>query len=396
MLSFRPVELLVLQGTPLCNLNCQYCDLSPASRKLKTSMTIDLIERLFLQLFEGGHFGPELTIVWHSGEPLTLAPDYYEEAIRRLLGLAERLGETAPRLRFDFQTNGLLIDERWCAFFARHRHHMDLGVSCDGPAELHDRYRQSWSGRGSHAQALRGMMLLEKHDIPYNVIAVVTADTLEMPDAFFDFFAQRAAHLTGFHFNILANSKDGGSGVGYAMEDRVRYHAFFRRLLALSRRGSGDGSLQIRNFSQTLGRILAANGESRPRYVAEASAPLRQLNLDALGNVTTFYAGLSIDTLPELYGDGIGFGLGNLHEMSLAKMLGTGKLERIVDDFAASTRHCEANCEYFDVCTGGFEIVKQLKHGRFDAGETLECVIHVKTLVDALLEDISEHLEHAA
>lgn len=231
--------------------------------------------------------------------------------------------------------------------------------------------------------------------MPYNIIAVVTAETLRQPDAFFEFFAKRRGELTGFHFNVLANGEDGGEGIGYGADDRDRYFAFYRRLLTLSRRGEGDDTLKIRNFSHTLGRILAADGAERPRYVAEASAPLRQLNLDALGNVTTFYAGLSIDTLPDLYGDGIGLGLGNLNDMPLSEMLASGKLQRMIDDFAVSTRHCEANCDYFDVCTGGFEITKRLNYGSFDAGETVECAMHVKTLIDAMIADISEHLEHA-
>jgi uncharacterized protein len=390
----RPVELLVLQGTPFCNLNCHYCDLSATSRRSKHVMPFELIERLFSQLREGGHLASELTIVWHSGEPLTLSPGYYEEAIARLVHLAREGGSDAPRLRFDFQTNGVLIDEAWCEFFVRHKHHLDLGVSCDGPADLHDRHRTNWGGRGTHAQTVRGMDLLERHELPYNIIAVVTADTLRQPEAFFDFFAKRRKQLKGFHFNVLANGDDGGEDVGYGVSDRDRYFDFFRRLLTLSREGQGEEEFKIRNFSHTLGRILAAEGEGRPRYVADASAPLRQLNLDALGNVTTFYAGLSIDTLPDLYDDGIGFGLGNLNQMPLSEMLSSGKLQRMIDDFALSTKHCEENCDYFDVCTGGFEITKQVKYGRFDAGETIECAMHVKTLIDAMIADISEHLEH--
>ncbi|WP_145199443.1 radical SAM protein [Sphingobium sp. B2] len=392
--SLRPVELLVLQGTPFCNLNCHYCDLSATSRRSKQVMPFELIERLFCQLRDGRLLSAELTIVWHSGEPLTLPPEYYEEAISRLMRLAQEGGSGAPRLHFDFQTNGVLIDKAWCEFFARHRHHLDLGVSCDGPADLHDRHRTNWGGRGTHAQTVRGMDLLELHGIPYNIIAVVTADTLSQPDAFYEFFAKRRKQLTGFHFNVLANGEDGGEGVGYGADDRDRYFEFFRRLLTLSRREEGEDKLQIRNFSHTLGRILAAEGEDRPRYVAEGTAPLRQLNLDALGNVTTFYAGLSVDTLADLYGDGNGFGLGNLNQLSLSEMLSSDKLERMINDFAVSTRYCETNCDYFDVCTGGFEITKRLKHGRFDAGETIECATHVKTLIDAMIADISEHLEH--
>lgn len=84
--------------------------------------------------------------------------------------------------------------------------------------------------------------------------------------------------------------------------------------------------------------------------------------------------------------------LGNIFEMSLDEMAASPKLKLMRRDFDASRATCRAGCEYFDVCTGGFEITKRQVLGTFSAMETTECLIHVKAMVDAVLDDIDDHL----
>jgi uncharacterized protein len=385
-----PIELIVLQGTSFCNLDCAYCDLSRESRRTRQAMTPQLIERVFSELFTSGRLAPEVTVIWHSGEPLTLPVAYYDDAIERILRLKHRLVGDTVSVSFDIQTNGTLIDRTWCAFLQRHQRHLKIGVSCDGPAEMHDAFRRNWSGNPSHTKTLRGMELLSAHGIKYKVIAVVTENTLADPDGFFAFFAARRDSLSGFHFNILAGS-GGSAGLSYRSEDRRRYYAFYRRLLELGLARSRD--FRIQNFALGLDRILRAPDGAAPSWSEQSSAPLKSVSIDANGNVTTFYAGLSVDVLADEYGDGRGLSIGNILEMPFAEMVRSEKLRRIMQDFAASTAFCRDSCEYFGVCPGGFEITKRIAHGDFRAGETPECVVHVKALTDALLDDATRHLE---
>ncbi len=387
--------MIVLQGTPLCNLNCTYCDLSPASRKLSHRMPIPMIGELFSQIKQLELLADEVSIVWHSGEPLSLPPEYYDEAIDLILALNFDGPGTPAGITFDFQTNATLIDENWCAFFDRHRDHLRLGVSCDGPRELHDPLRVNWSGRGSHAQTERGMDLLAERGIAFNAIAVVTAETLAQPQEFIDFFLARADVLTDFHFNILANHADGGPQIGYSRDDTQKYAEFYRAMLSLAQNAEGS-KLPVRNFSQTLGRIRAATGPDAPDFVRLGTAPLRQLNCDARGEITTFYAGLNAEFLADLYGDGKGLSLGNIEKQTLAQMLGGDKLERMMDDFGKSHRHCAQSCDYYAMCPGGFELTQLVENGDFASGETTECVIHVKTLTDAVATFVSDQLRQPA
>jgi uncharacterized protein len=392
--KLSPVQLIVLQGTSFCNLNCTYCDLSAESRRTRSVMELGLIERLFSELFKSGRLAREVTVVWHSGEPLTLPPSYYEEAISLILGLRDALVGDAIAVRFDIQTNAVLINNEWCEFFKRHARVLDVGVSCDGPAELHDAFRLTWNGRATHAKVTRGMDLLQQHGIRYKIIAVATKAALSEPEKFFRFFFDRRMYLSGFHFNLLAEAVSDNPDLAYSAADRAPYYAFFRRLLELGREAHDE--FEILNFSQGLARIAKAQAADTPIYLEETSAPLKSLSIDAKGNVTTFYAGLSIDVLKDLYGDGKGLSIGNITEMDFEDMARSDKLQRIMRDFEASTRSCRASCEYFSVCSGGFEITKKLRCGTFDASETNECIIHVQTMVDALLDDVCEHLDQDA
>lgn len=390
--TLSPVELVVLQGTSFCNLNCTYCDLTPDSRRTRAVMAPGLIDKFFAQLFESGHAGPEVTVVWHSGEPLTLPPSYYDDAIELILRLRDARDARHVAVRFAIQTNAVLIDEAWCRFFARHRDHLDLGVSCDGPSDLHDAYRLNWTGRATHARTVRGMDLLHAAGIKYKMIAVVTRKTLRQPEAFYQFFFERRAQLSGFHFNIVADSRSSNPDLAYSADDRGAYYAFYRRLLELTHAAGDAGhDFEILNFSHATRRILASSRPGAPIFFAETTAPLKSINLDASGNVTTFYAGLSIDTLRDEYGDGRGLSLGNLIATSLEDMARSPKLQRIMQDFAASRRACEDACEYFTVCSGGYDILKKQSYGTFAVAETVECLIHVKTLTDAILDDIGEY-----
>lgn len=393
----RPIELVVLQGTSFCNLNCTYCDLSVESRRTRRVMPFDLIDKSFNEIFSSGLCAEQVDIIWHSGEPLTQKPDYYEEAIQRILkGKAEH-PQCNTRLHFDIQTNGVLIDREWQDFFVRHRHHLSVGISCDGPEAMHDQFRVNWSNRSTHFKTVDGMRKLAEADIKFKVIAVVTDAAMADPEAFFDFFWSWRNHLRGFHFNILASGDASDDpALRYASEDRERYARFYRKLLDIARaRRAAENGFAIQNFSQALARILNPRLPGHALHAEESSAPIKSLTIDADGNVTTFYAGLVVDAFPNQYGDGKGFSLGNIRETSLSALLTSTKLQRMMDDFAVSRAACASACPYFSVCSGGFELTKLSRFGRFDAAETPECEIHVKAMTDALIEDISEDRSRA-
>jgi len=159
--AFEPAlqtRLLILQPTPFCNIDCSYCYLP--DRGDRSRMTVETVAAVAQRLLEDGLLGPELSVVWHAGEPLAAPPDFYEAAF----GVLQQALGAHSELTHCIQTNATLIDERWCELFLRHG--VKIGVSIDGPAALHDRHRRTRGGRGTHAQVMRGVALLRRHGIP--------------------------------------------------------------------------------------------------------------------------------------------------------------------------------------------------------------------------------------
>lgn len=351
-------------------------------------MPLELALKLLRELISEGLLASEVTVVWHSGEPLTLPPHYYADAIDFITAL---IADESPRTSviFDFQTNATLINKEWCDLFEKYASRIRVGVSCDGPQALNDAFRVDWKGRDTFERTLRGMNALDLRNIKYNVIAVVTRRTLANPDTFFDFFFQRRDLMTDFHFNVLASPKTSIGDLGYCAEDRSSYYRFYRRLWELweERNASGE-TFPIRNFAQTVSRLKMHGVADKPSYVSQASAPLRSLNMDADGNLTTFYAGLDVSTEAHRYGDGKGLAIGNIHRNTLDEMLRSPKLIAMMQDFEASHRLCAASCEYYSVCPGGFELAQLSKKDEPHptTAETVECLIHVKTLTEAVLD----------
>jgi uncharacterized protein len=130
-----PLELLVLQPTPFCNLDCSYCYLP--DRQSTRRMSRDTLEATFRWAFASGLARQPFTLLWHAGEPLVLPVAYYEEATE----LLNRHNEQRVPVLQSFQTNATLLSAEWCEFLQRH--HVHLGVSVDGPDFLHDRTRAS-------------------------------------------------------------------------------------------------------------------------------------------------------------------------------------------------------------------------------------------------------------
>ena len=153
-------RLLILQGTPFCNIDCTYCYLP--KRADRSRMDPQTVRQAVEWVYVHGLAADPLTLFWHAGEPLTLPPEWYETAIP---------GATVPvpgaaRIEHRLQTNATLIDDRWCALFLAHK--IKIGVSLDGPARLHDVRRRTRNGQGTHTAAMRGVRALQRHGIPFH------------------------------------------------------------------------------------------------------------------------------------------------------------------------------------------------------------------------------------
>jgi uncharacterized protein len=391
-LNVVPIEMVVLQGTSFCNLNCSYCYLSEQSRRTKSSMDIATVRAIFQSLLLSEFVRSSFRVSWHSGEPLVLPPSYYREAIDAVLKISNHIHGGRFQIQFDIQTNATLISQDWCDFLQHYGDVLTIGVSCDGPASLHDRYRVNWAGKPTHAQTQTGMDRLAASGIKFDVTAVVSRDGLDHAEEFLGFFAQYKGSIREFHFNLHDEFFIDDANSALVISYREKYQHFLRALLDLTGRSPAYPSL--RNFSLFFNRLFGENG-TRPEYDARTMCmPFRTLSIEANGDVTTFYAGLTLDEcrdLKNLYGDERGFVIGNILREDLSVIARSSKLRQIARDFETSHAACERSCPYFELCSGGYNLIKYRRFGTFEATETPECLVHVKTTADTLLSHINAH-----
>lgn len=164
-------HLMAKPGGAICNLDCEYCYflskelLYPGSR---FRMAYELLENYTRQYIEAQQV-PEVTFAWQGGEPTRLGLEFYRHAI----ALQAKYRRPGMRILNTLQTNGTLLDDDWCAFFKEHG--FLIGISIDGPQELHDVYRVDKGGKGSFARVMRGLELLKRHNVEFNVLTTVHA-----------------------------------------------------------------------------------------------------------------------------------------------------------------------------------------------------------------------------
>lgn len=363
-----PLELLVVQPTPFCNINCSYCYLP--DRQNTSKITLDILEKAFSWVFSNGLVRHPFTLLWHAGEPMVLPPGFYDQATRLLQRYSSGIEVTQS-----FQTNGTLLDEAWCDFLLRHRVH--VGVSVDGPAFLHDRHRRTRQGAGTLDRVLRGMHLLRDREVPFDVISVLTADSLFYPDELFDFYVENGVTSVAFNVEEIEGPNVTSSLLGCQISERFR--SFFSRFLDLAL--SADPPLRVREFDCAAGAILNRYG---PGARTQESRPFAIVNIDCSGNFSTYS--------PELLGLSSprhgSFALGNVATDSLASVLSSSRFIGLDDEIAQGQLLCEQNCRYFAFCGGGPPGNKFFENGTFASTETLFCRLHKQATLDVTLDKL--------
>jgi uncharacterized protein len=361
-----------MQPTPFCNLDCTYCYLP--GRDDKRRLDISTVEATLRNILDSGLLGPELTVIWHAGEPLVVPPRFYAEAFERIATL---VGDRTA-VSHSIQTNGTLIDDAWCDLFRTWS--VRVGISLDGPAPLHDRHRKTRSGRGTHRNVMRGVRRMIQAGLPFYVIAVVTADALDEPDAILDFFQESGIRDIALNVEEQEGINPCSSLAG--AEDRVS--AFYRRVF--ERVATSDGRLRVREFDQARDAILRGLpgfkiGEKR--YVSnEQFRPLEITTVDCEGNFSTF----SPELLGQTHQRFDGFALGNVHRDRLIDVLGTPRFRELFGAILAGVEQCARDCPYYLLCGGGAPANKLFENGRFDSTETAFCRNAIQRPLDVALE----------
>ena len=178
----RPLYIMAKPAGSLCNMRCRYCYYLEKSRYYpgRTMMPDDVLEEFIKQYIEAQTM-PAVMFTWHGGEALLRTPDFYKKVLR-----LQRKYARGIHVDNCIQTNGTKLTDEWCRFFKDNG--WLVGVSIDGPREYHDAYRQKANGQGSFDDVMRGIELLNKHDVEWNAMAVVNNLIAARPHEFYQFF----------------------------------------------------------------------------------------------------------------------------------------------------------------------------------------------------------------
>lgn len=177
----KPLKRMHVMAKPtgsLCNLDCSYCYYLSKQELLGKSeqgrISDQMLETFIRQYFEGQNCR-EVVFSWQGGEPTLLGVDFF----KRVVELERKYCPPHVRCENDLQTNGVNLDESWCAFLKEH--HFLVGLSIDGPRSLHDHYRKDRSGKGSFDRVFRAARLLKKHNVGFATLSCVNRRTSEHP-----------------------------------------------------------------------------------------------------------------------------------------------------------------------------------------------------------------------
>jgi uncharacterized protein len=162
---------------PICNLDCTYCfflskeALYPGDRFRMAEETLEAYVRQMIE----SQLGPEVTLAWQGGEPTLMGVDFF----RRSVEIAESVKRPGQTIHHSMQTNGTLLTDEWCEMLAEHQ--FLVGISIDGPPDMHDAYRVDKKGNATSQKVLRGLELLKAHGVDFNVLCTVHAANQDHP-----------------------------------------------------------------------------------------------------------------------------------------------------------------------------------------------------------------------
>jgi len=211
----RPFSLLVKPASADCNLRCRYCfyldraELYPDTKRHRMpDYVLDRMLSTFLRTPQ-----PQHSIGWQGGEPTLMGVDFFKQ----VTDLEQRYGRPGSSVSNGLQTNTTLIDDEWAKHLAQYQ--FLVGVSIDGPPEVHNKYRVFVRGRGAHADVMKGLEALKRNRVEYNVLTLVSQSNVRQPREIYRYLRDELGVL--FHQYIECVEFDGQDGLQpYAVNGR--------------------------------------------------------------------------------------------------------------------------------------------------------------------------------
>ena len=215
----KPLYVMLKPTGAHCNLACKYCYYLEKNKLYPTAqrhlMSDEMLEQFTREYIEAQTMS-QVLFTWHGGEPLLRSIDFY----RKALSLQQKYAG-GRHIDNVIQTNGTLLTDEWCEFFAQN--HWLVGISIDGPQPYHDHYRLTAAGKPSWKKVMQGIKLLKKHGVEWNAMAVVNAYNVNHPLEFYRFFKENGCQFLQFTPIVerLTRHEDGRTLASLADKDEI-------------------------------------------------------------------------------------------------------------------------------------------------------------------------------
>jgi len=348
-------HLLAKPSGSTCNLDCTYCfflskeALYPDDRQRMSEATLEAYIRQLLE----SHRTPTVTVAWQGGEPTLMGLDFFKRSVE-FVAKYRRPGQA---VEYTFQTNGVLLDDAWCAFLKEHD--FLVGLSVDGPREIHDAYRVDRGGQGTFARVMEGWRCLRRHGVAYNILCTVNAANGDHGRRVYSFFRDELQAEWIQFIPIIERATPETlpiANLGWSAEPG-------RKRLLYTQSGSLVTERSI--GGEQYGRFLIDVFEEWVRHdVGRVYVQMFDVTLEAYFgsyklciHAPTCGLGPALEHNGDLYScDHFvepGYRLGNIHETPMLELIASPAQQKFGrDKWDTLTRQCR-ECEVLALCNGG-------------------------------------------
>ena len=192
--SAQGIHVVTKPMGPMCNLACEYCFYIEKKALFGEGQNFRMSDDVltsFVKDYIASQPTPVVEFVWQGGEPTLMGLDFFKKVVHKQKPFARK-----KIIRNSLQTNGTLLTDKWCAFLKKNN--FMVGISLDGPQDIHDTYRRNRAGKGTFDDVMRGLKLLQKHGVEYNVLACVARETAKRPLEVYRFLKSEGVEFIQF------------------------------------------------------------------------------------------------------------------------------------------------------------------------------------------------------
>lgn len=370
-------NIMAFPNGPICNLDCDYCyylDKTSLYRKSENfQMSEKILEKYIKQYFET-HSGPKINFNWQGGEPTLRGLDFFEKVIE----FQNKYLPKGWQFQNSLQTNAIFLNDKWCDFLKKNN--FLVGVSLDGPRQIHDYYRKDKKGRATHQRVMQGINLLKKHNVNFNVLCVVNNLNSQKPLEIYNYFKKLGVEYIQFIPLIeVDHSENNLEGIVSSYSVRAEDYGDFLIEIFEEWVRKDLGKIFVQIFEEALAAWAGQNSSLCIFSRTCGDAAVMEHNGD-------FY---SCDhfVFPE-------YKLGNINHSSLTEMLQSNKQTQFGRNKLEELPQYCIKCKYKFFCNGGCP--KNRINDFKDKGESLNylCSGYKKffAYIDSYLKQITKSL----